>query len=150
MKLVILSAPIVAASLLLAFARDAPDGHEHIAPDREPFGIVFAAEVTRVIDGDTVVVTPVRAPVTVRLLDCWAPESRTKNLAEKAKGQSSASHLARMATGKEVKVFLPVSPGESLGQSLTFGRVLGHVYLKDGRSLAEEQVSAGHATTHKE
>jgi len=38
-----------------------------------------------VVDGDTITVE-LKIPVRVRLLDCWAPETRTKDAEEKKKG----------------------------------------------------------------
>lgn len=94
--------------------------------DCPPPGITIDGTVIRVIDGDTVVV---RSSVEyhVRLLDCWAPESRTIDAAEKQRGLKSKARMVELATGKVVRVHLP---GKSnVTDMLTLGRVLGRVWI---------------------
>jgi endonuclease YncB( thermonuclease family) len=79
-----------------------------------------------VIDGDTVVVRS-EVEYHVRLLDCWAPESRTKDLAEKTKGLKAKSRMSEIATSKPVRVFMPDSG--SVTDMITMGRILGRVWI---------------------
>ena len=50
--------------------------------NQPPLGLTAQCKVLDVYDGDTVTVE-VRTIARVRLLDCWAPEVRTKDVAEK-------------------------------------------------------------------
>ncbi len=115
------------------------------------------AKVLRVIDGDTLEVE-IRRVVRVRMLDCWAPESKqdprlpdSRRQAEKAKGQAAKQNLNSLANGREVIVSVPLSDDGDVAKSMTMGRVLGHVWLVDHpeKSLSVQQVEAGHATTEK-
>lgn len=102
--------------------------------------------VTGVIDGDTVEVTIVRR-LRVRLLDCWAPESRTLDPHEKVLGLASKESMKSIAGDRDATLFVPTH-GESLQEIMTLGRVLGEVWI-DGRNISEVQVERGHATATK-
>lgn len=94
-------------------------------------GTTFDGTVVRVIDGDTLIVETTTS-VRVRLLDCWAPESRTLDLDEKTKGLKAKARLQELATGKPVRVQLPTHGGD-LSESITLNRILGRVWLiEDG------------------
>lgn len=112
-------------------------------------GICSKCRILRVIDGDTVEVELV-THATVRLLDCWAPESRTLDLQEKHKGIGSKNNLIELAEGKEGIVHIPTATAHSVGDVLTMGRVLGKIWI-DGQpvDLSTAQVLAGHATATK-
>lgn len=101
------------------------------------------------IDGDTIE-CEVKATVVIRLLDVWAPESRTKDLVEKEKGLAAKRHLQLLTEGAEGVVFIPTEQAKSVTDLLTMGRVLGHFWI-DGRSksLSQLQVEAGFAATEK-
>jgi endonuclease YncB( thermonuclease family) len=113
-----------------------------------------AAKVLRVIDGDTLEVE-VRRVIRVRLLDCWAPESKIdpripegRQAAEKKAGQASKANLQKLVEGKDVIVQIP-SDAE-VAKSITMGRWLGRVWIEgDGESLNEKQVRGGFATKAK-
>lgn len=99
-------------------------------------GLTFDGVVSRVIDGDTLIVQRTSS-VRVRLIDCWVAESRTKDLAEKALGLKAKARLAELATGKPVRVHVPI--GEDLSKAMTLGRVLGHVWpIEDGVPRRED------------
>jgi endonuclease YncB( thermonuclease family) len=112
------------------------------------------AKVLRVIDGDTLEVE-VRRVIRVRLLDCWAPESKIdprisegRQAAEKKAGQASKANLQQLVDGKNVIVQIP-SDAE-VAKSITMGRWLGRVWIEgDGESLNEKQVRGGFATKAK-
>lgn len=107
--------------------------------------------VVAVIDGDTIDVE-VKRTIRIRLLDCWSPESRTTDAAEKKRGLAAKEHLRAMAEGCDATLFVPAGPDGDVKDLTTLGRVLGQVWLvrSDGtpeaESLAEMQVKAGHAT----
>lgn len=117
-----------------------------------PRGITLDAVCSRVIDGDTIVCRTV-IQYRVRLLDCWAPESRTKDLEEKRRGIAAKERLISLAERQPVRVHVP-STG-SLSDIMTFDRVLGHVWLIDdagnpeSSSLNARQVADGFATPEK-
>ena len=92
----------------------------------------------RVIDGDTVEVET-RFTYRVRLIDCWAPESRTSDLAEKQRGLRSKSKMVQLAEGKAVRVSIPL--GRSFTDITTMGRVLGRVWVTDDGQLAVDDLS---------
>ena len=146
-------------SLWLAIAACCAFGMHHLTVDDhapEP-AWTTRAKVLRVIDGDTLEVE-VRRVFRVRMLDCWAPESRSdprlneaKRAAEKSRGQAAKENLARLASGKEVTVQIPLSGDGDVSKVWTMGRVLGRVWLVEqpDKSLSVQQVEAGHATTEK-
>lgn len=111
-----------------------------------PQGWSVRGHVTEVVDGDTLEIE-VKYRLRVRLLDCWAPESRTANLEEKRRGLASKANLQRLAGDKEVFLFVPTGNMKTLGDLYSLGRVLGAVWV-DGevQSLAERQVADGHAS----
>lgn len=107
------------------------------------------AEVVDVYDGDTVEVRVERA-FRVRLLDCWAPEIRTRDDAEKALGFASRDHLRGLIpVGSRVRLY--ISAGDdplAFDDSTSLSRVLGRIWA-DGKDVSVEQVAAGHATVSK-
>lgn len=125
-----------------------------LAADPPPRGLVTEAIVVDVYDGDTLTVQPLLPTMKVRLLDCWAPEVRTKNAAEKQRGYEARDHLRRLLpNGSRVRLHVPTT--ERLQDSLTFGRVLGNVWRDtddDGTldNVSKLQVAAGHATATKD
>jgi endonuclease YncB( thermonuclease family) len=104
------------------------------------------AEVTRVIDGDTVEVQIVRN-IRVRLKDCWAPETRTRDEDEKRRGKESRRYLEGLIDGRTV--LLRVETDRDVGEMLTFGRVVGEIYL-NREDIGDLMVRSGHATKKKE
>jgi endonuclease YncB( thermonuclease family) len=117
-------------------------------------GWTTQARCLRVIDGDTIEVE-VRRVIRVRMLDCWAPESRIDRRVpeaaqtdEKAAGIASRENLRQLCEGKDVIVQIP--SGEDVGKAITMGRWLGNVWVEgDGESLSEKQVAGGFAETTK-
>lgn len=115
-----------------------------------PRGLVTEAIVTAVYDGDTITVQPLLPAAKIRLLDCWAPELRTRDADEKRRGLASRDHLRKLLPiGSRVTLEVPTT--DRLQDSLTFGRVLGRVWRDtddDGQldNVSTLQVTAGHAT----
>lgn len=118
-----------------------------------PRGWTVDGEVVRVIDGDTIVVRT-SIEYHVRLLDCWAPESRTTNPDEKARGLRAKKRMEQLAaTGHSVRVHVP-NASSDLTEAITMGRLLGRVWLtKNGQPAAEDlsvtMVREGLATVEK-
>ena len=133
------------------------DAHgQEITPTPIPIpapGITLDAQVTRVIDGDTIDCT-VLIPLVfrIRLIDCWAAETRTKDLDEKRRGLAANAYLEKLIGRNPVRVHIPGRA--KLGDMLTLDRVLGRVWpMQDGKpltgDLSSRMVGAGHATPTK-
>lgn len=115
-------------------------------------GLTTEALITRVIDGDTVEVQPLLPVTRIRLLDCWAPETRTKDLDQKTRGIDAKNHLRHLLMDGQ-RVLIEIPGNQNLDETLTFGRVLGRVWIHDNagqlQNVSELQVEAGHATATK-
>ncbi len=109
--------------------------------DPPPHGWSTPCKIVNVVDGDTVDVE-VRRVIRVRLCDCWASETRTKDAAEKQRGLAAKEHLRAVSEGRDATLFVP--GGESVKDRLTLDRVLGRVWV-DGQELSELQVKGGFA-----
>lgn len=141
MRMLKILMPVVAMVLCLSSARSEPV--EPAWPSRPAAGMTLPCKVINVVDGDTLDVQVVQL-VRVRLLECWAPESRTLNLKEKQRGLASKRNLHAMANAKSATVWIPI--GGAFRDSLTLDRVLGHVWIEgQAASLSEMQVAVGHA-----
>ena len=110
---------------------------------RPPHGWSTQAHVVRVIDGDTIEVEITRR-LRVRLLDCWAPETRHLG------GLESTENLKRLLADSEVTLLVPTD-SEDVSDIWTFGRVLGYVWstADADKSVSQLQVEQGHATERK-
>jgi len=126
-----------AGLLFESFIQDSPPPANSLTLD---------AKCVRVLDGDTIEVESV-VRYRVRLLDCWAPESRTSDVEEKQRGLKSKNRMIQLADGKTVRVSIPLTG--DLTDATTLGRLLGRVWLEDGRELSEVMVSEGLATSSK-
>ena len=107
----------------------------------------YFCKVTRVVDGDTIDVNidlgfNIWHKARVRMLGIDTPESRTRNLEEKALGLASKARLKEMLKGVKVKI-------EGAKEKGKFGRVLANVIIidKDGNETnCNDQLCAeGHA-----
>ena len=105
--------------------------------------------VTRVVDGDTLDVE-LRVNARIRLIDCWAPESRTLDLAEKQRGLAAKANLEALTQTESCIVVIPFDSAASVGDVLTLDRILGRVWM-DGHDtdLSTQQVVGGFAATAK-
>jgi hypothetical protein len=107
-----------------------------------PKGICTDAQIISVHDGDTATVD-IKIRAQVRYVNCWAPEL-------KETGGPEARDRAKQAEGKHGRVFIPIDGAKSVADLLTFGRVLGEIWL-DGEteSESEKQVKLKLAATAK-
>jgi len=112
------------------------------------FDISFGGKVTRVYDGDTIEVE-LKRTIKIRLLDLWCPEIRTRDADEKRRGLLARDFLKGKIEGKSVKVTVPIDGAGKFGDSMTFGRVLGHVTTEDGADVSEMMRLYGHGTAEK-
>lgn len=104
----------------------------------------LVATINDVVDGDTLDVS-VTHSFRVRLIDCWAPETRGE---EKERGLEAKRHMIRLAAGKDAVVTIPLH--DDLSKSLTLGRVLGRVHvIGQEKDLSTQMIESGHATKEK-
>lgn len=113
--------------------------------------ITVPGRVVNVVDGDTVDVE-VSLVVRVRLLaddnrGCWAPESRTKNAAEKKLGLVAKQAMINMALDRDCLLDVPLK-SPRLIDHLTLERMLAIVYV-DGKSLGAVQIENKRASSQK-
>ena len=103
------------------------------------------------IDGDTLEVICLGVAVTIRLRNCWAPEVHRGEEAERSRGLAAKKFLQQLATPNcRCIVWIPTSHATRLSDLLTFGRVLGEVWLSDDKhSLSELMIAQGYATGEK-
>jgi micrococcal nuclease len=100
-------------------------------------------KIIKVIDGDTIDVDidlgfSISVRKRVRLFNINAPESRTRNKEEKAKGLKSKKFLKELLANTEEDIHLI---SYDIGK---YGRVVGEVIV-DGVSVGRTMVAEGHA-----
>jgi micrococcal nuclease len=107
----------------------------------------YVKQVTKVVDGDTIDVVidlgfDISFTTRVRLAGIDTPESRTRDLAEKALGLESKKYLAdRLKNAKNI-----VIKTEKINSTEKFGRVLGWLYVNgEGNSINVEMINKGYA-----
>ena len=104
----------------------------------------FVSSVDRVVDSDTVDVIidlgfDLKKKERVRLAGIDTPESRTRNLEEKAMGLEAKDHLTDMLKGADKLIVKTEKDGK-------YGRMLGWIYADDNElSLNEQMVVDGYA-----
>ena len=108
----------------------------------------YGCKVERVVDGDTVDVTLDLGfdnlyKSRVRLYGIDTPESRTRNLDEKARGKLAKSFLED-AINNGKKVVIQTKLKDSRGK---FGRVLGDIVV-DGININQSMVDNFHAAAY--
>ena len=123
-------------------------------------GWITVGEIVAVKDGDTVKVRITRE-IDVRLVGCWADESRRDpriksdidREAAKLRGIAAKEHLRRVALGKQCVLMIPTQTDgdettSDVGDVFSLSRALGRVWV-DGQDLSELQVERGYATRTK-
>jgi micrococcal nuclease len=108
----------------------------------------YACKVERVVDGDTIDVVldlgfDILYKSRVRLYGIDTPESRTRNLDEKARGKMAAAFL-KDAINNGKKVVIQTKLKDSRGK---FGRVLGDVVV-DGININQSMIDNYHAAAY--
>ena len=108
----------------------------------------YFCKIQRVVDGDTVDISvnlgfDIWHNARVRMMGIDTPESRTRNLEEKALGLASKARLKELLKGKKVKI---VCSKEGKGK---FGRILADVHTidKEGNDINVNNrlIEEGHA-----
>jgi len=100
----------------------------------------YSCKVERVVDGDTVDVVldlgfDIQYKSRVRLYGIDTPESRTRDLDEKARGKMAGAYL-KEAVDNGTKVVIETKLKDSRGK---YGRVLGNVVV-DGVNINEAMI----------
>ena len=108
----------------------------------------YACKVERIVDGDTCDVVldlgfNILHKCRVRLYGIDTPESRTRNLDEKARGKMASAFL-KNAVNEGKKIVIQTKLKDSKGK---FGRVLGDVVV-DGVNVNQEMVIHHHAVAY--
>jgi micrococcal nuclease len=105
----------------------------------------YRCNVVRVIDGDTIVVDidqgfdDWKHGQKLRLAGIDTPESRTRNLAEKALGLAAKERLKALC-GDEVFI-------KSLGKG-KYGRILAVLHTREGTNICDTLINEGHAVEY--
>jgi endonuclease YncB( thermonuclease family) len=98
-------------------------------------------KVTRVVDGDTIVIREGELKTLIRLVGIDAPEtSKRKNEPGQPFGQVSTQHLASLVLNRTVEI-------KTYGLD-RYGRVLGEVF-QEGRNINLMMVAEGLAETYR-
>jgi micrococcal nuclease len=107
----------------------------------------YVRKVENIVDGDTIDVLidlgfDILFASRVRLAGIDTPESRTKDLAEKALGLESKEYLKKhLKDAKSV-----VIKTEKMNSTEKFGRILGWIYVNgDTESLNDKMINDGYA-----
>jgi len=108
----------------------------------------YACKVERVVDGDTVDVVlnlgfDIMYKSRVRLYGIDTPESRTRNLDEKARGKMAGAFLKNKIDAGE-KIVIQTKLKDSRGK---FGRVLGNIIV-DGININQLMIDNYHAAAY--
>ena len=118
---------------------------------------IYRVIVTRVVDGDTVDVDidlgfNEYKKDRVRLMGIDTPESRTRNLKEKALGLQSKARLKELIAsaplinkkrGKKAVFLKTTKDGKG-----KFGRILGTILIGEDTDVCEVLINEGHARTY--
>jgi micrococcal nuclease len=109
----------------------------------------YSANVTKVVDGDTIQVDidlgfgVWYCNQRVRLIGIDTPESRTTDKEEKTRGEISKKKLKELIEMKTVKITTAIDPDDK------FGRILGTIITKDGININEWLITNNYAVEYK-
>jgi len=110
-------------------------------------------KILRVVDGDSLKINYKGKDESLRLIGIDTPESRINKKAKKYAQRTGEDIKTITSQGKEATKFVKtlVSPEDSVRIEFDvqttdkYGRLLGYVYLSNGKMLNEEIVRAGYA-----
>ena len=110
--------------------------------------------VTRIVDGDTLKVFYLEGEESIRLIGIDTPESRVNKKTKKDAKRSGQDIETIIAMGKRATEYVEslVKPGGlitiefDVQERDRYKRLLGYVYLSNGKMLSEEIVKAGYAS----
>jgi micrococcal nuclease len=99
-----------------------------------------ATTVTRFVDGDTFAVTLNGKKETVRIIGIDTPETRKPNTPVQCYGPAASAYLKNLIGEQTVQL-----KSDPLNDDRDkYDRLLRHVYLPDGRSVAKESIRGGY------
>ena len=107
----------------------------------------YKATIRRVVDGDTVDVTldlgfNILYNSRIRLLGIDTPESRTRDLEEKARGLAAKDRVKELCPVGSSVILKTTKDGRG-----KFGRILGEIFVGD-INVNQQLVSEGHAVEY--
>jgi len=110
----------------------------------------YAAKLLRVIDGDTIDVSidlgfSISVKQRVRLSRINTPETRTKDLLEKAAGKAATEFISWFLAENNNNLIIQTT----VDKRGKFGRVLGEVFA-NGHNVNDLMLSKGHAVPYGE
>ena len=109
--------------------------------ERPPHGICLPTRNVRVIDGDTLECDFLGGRITLRLLECWAPE-----IGEEP-GRQAAEFLRTLLEDRnDLSVYVPIEG--AVRRMLSFSRLLGRLFVGQ-RDVSVILVEKNHATRTK-
>ena len=98
-------------------------------------------KVTRVVDGDTLVVNYNGTEEKVRLIGINTPETVDPRKTVECFGKEASARMKSLAEGQNVR--LEADPTQDTRD--IYGRMLGYVYLEDGQMLNRKMIAEGYA-----
>ncbi len=98
-------------------------------------------KVTRVVDGDTLVVNINGVDEKVRLIGMNTPETVDPRKSVECFGKEASARMEQLADGKNVR--LESDSTQSIRD--IYGRLLDYVYLEDGQMLNRKMIAEGYA-----
>ena len=130
----IFAAPVFAS--VLAGCTPAPIGTP--VPSGAPAVLGLSAEVTAVVDGDTIDVRTAGGTERVRIIGIDTPEIGRDGTADECYAQEAREYVNDALYGRTVELY----PDPTQDDADRYGRLLRHVIVDD-RSIAEEAIAAG-------
>ena len=124
-----------------------------LTPLSPPLNAQQKTTVTRIIDGDTIQALYGGVEKRIRLIGIDTPESRVNRKAKKDANMSEHDLKTIIEMGKKAKAYVDglVKRGDlitiefDVQERDKYGRLLGYVYLSNGKMLNEEIVKSGYA-----
>lgn len=101
-------------------------------------------KVTRVVDGDTLVVNINGVDEKIRLIGINTPETVDSRKTIECFGKEATKRMEELADGELVRL----ESDDSQGTRDVYGRLLGYVYLQDGQMLNRKMVAEGYANEY--
>ncbi|WP_424449242.1 thermonuclease family protein [Microbacterium arborescens] len=130
----IIVAPVLA--IVLAGCTPAPIGTP--IPNGAPVVLGIRAEVTAVVDGDTIDVRTGLGTERVRIIGIDTPEIGRDGAADECYAQEAREYVNDALYGRTVELY----PDPTQDDADRYGRLLRHVIVDD-RSIAEDAIAAG-------
>ena len=126
---------LLSCLFIIAAAADKP---AHEAPDFTGWDLY---RVTRIVDGDTIVVELDGDEYKVRIIGVDTPETKHPNKPVEEFGQEASDFTTELL--EDAAVYLEPDQGETLAKD-RYGRLLAHVWREDGLLVAYEIISQGY------